>query len=128
VPLGSSRDRLNWLRKETTLVSEAELIPNSANPKTLEEMTTEEMADFLHQKGMESGNRYGGNPELLLKEQPHRDFRNPAGQTEEQAARRRFLDRVDQALQSGLVTRRPSASAEKTDPSQPNTPSGNSAA
>jgi len=45
--------------------------------RPLEELTPDEQADRLTKAMVESGNRYGGNPELLLQEHPHRDFRNP---------------------------------------------------
>jgi hypothetical protein len=43
--------------------------------KPLDEMTPQEQSEYLHRRGLESGNRYAGKPELLIKEQPHRDFR-----------------------------------------------------
>ncbi|HWC98571.1 MAG TPA: hypothetical protein VG456_17545 [Candidatus Sulfopaludibacter sp.] len=51
-------------------------MPDQRAKIPLEQMTPDEQADYLHQKGIESGNRYAGNPELLLKEHPHRNFRN----------------------------------------------------
>jgi hypothetical protein len=47
------------------------------NPKHLEEMTPAQVADHLTKGSLESLRRYAGRPDLLLKEHPHRDFRNP---------------------------------------------------
>ena len=38
----------------------------------------EKQAEEVMQSGLESLRRYGGNPELLLKENPHRDFERAA--------------------------------------------------
>jgi len=65
------------LSRETAEQAIAALQKLSDAKRALAAMTPEEQADYLHEMGIASGNRYAGNPELLLKEQPHRDFRNP---------------------------------------------------
>ena len=40
-------------------------------------MSPEEQSDRIHLLGIASGNRYRGNPDLLLGEHPHRNFTNP---------------------------------------------------
>jgi hypothetical protein len=42
-----------------------------------EKMSWPEQADYLAKAALASGNRYGGRPDLLMKEHPARDFRKP---------------------------------------------------
>lgn len=48
------------------------LIPIPPKPKT-----RPQWAEEAARLSLKSGNRYGGNPELMLKENPEMDFRNP---------------------------------------------------
>jgi hypothetical protein len=78
---------LNRRAKATTLVLETVLSNTTDNeapplypqlpPGELEKMSLQEQADYLFERGKSPIARYGGRPELMLKENPHLDFQNP---------------------------------------------------
>jgi hypothetical protein len=68
-------DVRSYSPKRTTIVLRSGL--NNETKPDLSKLSPQQLAQHLSKLAVESLIRYGGNPDLLLKENPHRDFRNP---------------------------------------------------
>jgi hypothetical protein len=54
--------------------SDAPQLHPALSPEQVEKLSADEVADYLSDRGLSNLNRYAGRPDLLIQENPHRDF------------------------------------------------------